>query len=154
MAEKVTNHSPDIIFTSPEPKAVETTQIIADSLGKKFHVIEELREHDRSNVKWLNNEDFENKVRDFFKFPESLIFGNETAYQANQRFANAISNITEQHSASNIAIISHGTVIALWLAHRVEIDPFQMWKRLAMPSFVILPLPQADSLIAIENEFL
>jgi broad specificity phosphatase PhoE len=153
LAEKIMDHSPDVIFTSPEPKAIETTQIIADSLGKKFHEIGELREHERSNVKWLNKEDFEERVNEFFRFPETLTFGNETAHQANQRFSNVISKITEEHPAGNIAIVSHGTVIALWLAHRVGIDPFHMWKQLTMPSFVVVPLPQADSLIAIENEF-
>ena len=123
LAEKIKPYLPDVIITSPEPKALETAQILSEILGKEIKVIEDLREHERSNVGWMEKEVFERKVSDFFRSSDVLVFGTETADQAHKRFANAISGLIDEFSERNIAIISHGTVISLWIARRTGSGP-------------------------------
>lgn len=151
LADKIKLYSPEVIVSSPEPKAMETAQILCDKLGKTFEVIEGLREHDRSNVGWLDEERFEAKVSELFGRPDTLVFGNETAHQARGRFANAIATAIEKYPETSIAAVAHGTVITLLVAQHAGLSPFPLWKELDSPSFVVLPLPQMDRVIAIEN---
>jgi hypothetical protein len=40
-----------------------------------------------------------------------------------------------------LAIVAHGTVISLFVAAHNQINSFELWQQLAMPSFVVLGLP-------------
>ncbi|HET8678685.1 MAG TPA: histidine phosphatase family protein, partial [bacterium] len=66
LAEHLSAYHPDIIITSAEPKASETAQIVAGTLGKPFEVAEGLGEHDRSNVPFSSTEFFEAAIAEFF----------------------------------------------------------------------------------------
>lgn len=46
-----------------------------------------------------------------------------------------------RHPVGNIIIVAHGTVITLFVSRRAGLEPFPFWKRLALPSFVVLSLP-------------
>jgi broad specificity phosphatase PhoE len=76
-----------------------------------------------------------------FARPHELVFGNETAQQAHTRFAGAVAQVVERHPVGNIVIVTHGTVISLFVAVHANLDPFALWKQLAMPSFVVLAVP-------------
>ncbi len=67
--------------------------------------------------------------------------GNETADEAHARFAAAVEAVCARHSARNIMVVAHGTVITLLVARRAGLEPFPFWKRLGLPSFVALSLP-------------
>jgi broad specificity phosphatase PhoE len=127
-----------------EPKAVETAQLVADHLGQTFQIFEGLHEHDRSNVGWMGEERFEAQLDEFFRHPDSLVMGRETASQAQLRFSQAVTSILNQHAEENIAIIARGTVITLFVTQAVELDTFGFWKRLGLPSFVVMSLPEME----------
>ncbi len=38
-------------------------------------------------------------------------------------------------------VVAHGTVITLFVARRAGLEPFPFWKRLGLPAFVALSLP-------------
>ncbi len=134
--------SPDVFIASDEPKAQETGQIVAKILGRTCTTAPNLHEHDRSNeVYFPTKEQFENRVARFFSYPRCLVFGQETADDAHARFANAVSAAITQHPGLTIAIVAHGTVISLFVARACRLQPFPLWKRLDLPSFVVLSLP-------------
>jgi broad specificity phosphatase PhoE len=56
----------------------------------------------------------------------------------------------ESHPNQNLAIVAHGTVISLFVSRLTNADPFLLWKRLGLPSFVVLSLPDSQ-IIAVEN---
>lgn len=142
LAVRLKEHSPDILITSDEPKAQETGQIVAKLLGTPCTTAPDFHEHDRSNEKYVpTKEQFENRVARFFLHPQRLVFGQETADDAHARFANAISTTITQHPGRTIAIVAHGTVITLFVARACGLQPFPLWKRLDLPSFVVLTLP-------------
>jgi hypothetical protein len=35
-------------------------------------------------------------------------------------------------------VVCHGTVISLWVARRLNLDPMKLWRSLGMPSAVVL----------------
>lgn len=138
LADKLAAYEPDVIVSSTEPKAIETARIVAEYLHKPFEAAEGLHEHDRSNVPFYSPQVFEQIVATFFQKPTELVFGRETALQAQQRFSQAVERVLAEYRDENVAIVAHGTVITLFVAAHTEIEPFAFWKRLEMPSLVVM----------------
>jgi len=151
LAQRLAAHRPDVIVSSIEPKAVETAQIVAGLLGKPFETVADLHEHDRRNAGFLSAEQFEAAVNSFFEQPQRLVLGNETADQAHRRFAQTIASVIQKHSSYNVTVVAHGTVITLFVARAIGLEPFPFWKRLNLPSFVVLSLPELGLLTVVEN---
>ena len=141
LAEKLESFSPDVIFSSIEPKAIETAQVIAERFNKSFSIVDDLQEHDRTNIGILEKREFESKVKEFFDNPESLVFGRETASQSLARFSKALSSIESEYPDKNIMVVAHGTVITLFVSKFNTVEVFSFWKKLDLPSFVVLSLP-------------
>jgi len=141
LAEKLAPFLPDVIISSTEPKAIETAQIIAKKFNKPFSAVSGLQEHDRTNVGLLEKEQFESKVKEFFDKPESLVFGRETASQSLARFSKALSSIETEYPDKNIMVVAHGTVISLFVNKFNSIEAFSFWRKLELPSFAVLSLP-------------
>jgi broad specificity phosphatase PhoE len=151
LADRLADYSPDAVVSSIEPKAVETAQIIAHRLGLPLETREELHEHERDGVGFLSSEQFEASVARFFENPRKLVFGEETAEQAYLRFAEEVSGVIEVYPDENIVVVAHGTVITLFVAYATGLEPLSFWKRLGLPSFVVLSLPKLNLEGVIEN---
>jgi broad specificity phosphatase PhoE len=141
-------HNPTRIITSSENKARETGQIIADVLGSSCQTAPNLHEHERSRVGYFEHKaDFVTAVHHFFTHPNQLVFGDETANQARERFDTAVHHLIAQHphdanvSSETLAIVTHGTVLTLFLAHYNQIEPFHFWQTLELPDYFVVSLP-------------
>src|SRR4051812_42241799 len=142
LAERLRPHQPHVVISSNEPKAVETAQLVAAELNLPHETADDLFEHDRSNVPHMRSGEFISMVELFFRRPDELVLGEETATEARQRFDDAVKAVLRgRDAADNIAIVSHGTVIALYLAQHLRQPPFQLWRQLGLPSMVVMELP-------------
>jgi broad specificity phosphatase PhoE len=141
LAPRLAAYPPDVIVTSRERKAGETGALVAAQLGLSVTETEGLHEHLRERVGWLSNQEFEQAVTAFFTRPDELVFGEETAGQAGARFDTAVRNVLASHPGKTVAIVSHGTVITLFVARHAGIAALPFWKRLGMPALVVLSLP-------------
>jgi 2,3-bisphosphoglycerate-dependent phosphoglycerate mutase len=141
LAEEVSVYDPAVVVTSQEPKAVETGQILAGRLGLSWETAEGLHEHERPWAPWEGREAFEAQVARFFARPDSLVFGEETADQARRRFTAALEEVLRRQGRRTVAVVSHGTVMALLVAHNNEMDPVGFWKSLSLPAVVVLAVP-------------
>ena len=112
LAEKLRGHQPAVVVSSVEPKAIETAEFVAASLGVSHHTAPGLHEHDRSNVPHMRSGEFISMMELFFRRPDELVLGKETASEALARFSKAVDAVVSQHADQTIAIVSHGTVIA------------------------------------------
>ena len=141
------------LFSSQEPKAAETAEILASGLDITWQISEGLHEHVRPASTGFNQEIFESNVADFFNYPHQLIFGLETAEEAHARFSYAVQSILNATPSQNLGIVAHGTVISLFVSRWCDLEPFPLWKRLGLPSYVVLGLEpnQKTSLISINN---
>jgi broad specificity phosphatase PhoE len=152
LADRLATYDPDVIVASLEPKATETGRIVASRLGKPFETAKNLHEHDRSNGgPWDTKEQFEARVASFFENPQRVVFGRETADDAHRRFAGAVAEVIGKYPSGNLAVISHGTVMTLFVARAAGLDSFPFWKRLGLPSFVVLSLPGFGLLTVVEG---
>lgn len=131
------------VMASEEPKAAETGRILAERLGVPWETRPGLHEHDRSNVTCLDErEEFEERVRELFARPGELVYGTETAEAALARFRAVVMSVVSENIEGNVAVVSHGTVIALFVAAMAGGDGFALWKGLGLPSCVVLALPE------------
>ncbi len=151
LAEHLAPYPPDELVASSEPKAAETAELAAGVLGKPWHTAEGLHEHERSGAGWIDRARFEAQVAEFFRRPDALVFGVETADQAHARFAAAIAAVTAQYPARSLAVVAHGTVISLFVARSTGVEPFPLWSRLGLPSFVVLSSPEMKLVSVVES---
>jgi len=146
LADALKPHDPAIIVASEEPKARETATEIASRLSVPTKPAKNLHEHDRSNVPHMRSGEFISHMELFFRKPTENVLGKETANQATTRIDDAISSVLEQHSTGNVAIVTHGTVLALFLARHTDRNPFDLWRQMQLPSYAILALPDLNLL--------
>ena len=130
LAGQLVQYQPEVVVSSVEPKAQETAEIIARSHNLTFQTVEDLHEHDRSDVPDVSQEGFRASVREFFQRPDELVFGKETADQAHARFYRALHSILNEHQRKTIVIVSHGTVISLFVSRLTGSSDFDLWKAL------------------------
>jgi 2,3-bisphosphoglycerate-dependent phosphoglycerate mutase len=142
LAQQVAALQPAIVVSSDEPKATETAQIVAADLSIPHESVPDLHEHDRSNVPHMRSGEFISHVEVFFRRPDELVLGRETAHHALARFERAIDSVIAKHPSQNIAIVSHGTVIALFIEQHSDRNGFQVWREMSLPSFALFELPE------------
>ena len=141
LAARLSEFSPEVIWSSSEPKAIETGQIVADEFSVPVEIADGLEEHHRDNVPFLGRGEFEEAVERFFRCPDRLVLGTETAEQASNRFVAAIDKVTDAGQADSI-VVTHGTVMTLFAARVAGVRPMSLWRRLGLPSYVVLTLPE------------
>ena len=134
-----------------EPKAFETATIVGERLGLVPDIVEGLQEHERDQVGFLPRSEFEERIADFFAQPTSLVLGSETGDDAHARFATALNGVIERYPRRDLAVITHGTVISLFVSHANGTNPFSFWRRLQLPALVVLSLPEFRLLDVVED---
>jgi broad specificity phosphatase PhoE len=142
LARRLAGYELAAIVTSQEAKAMETGQIVAGLLGLPIETSPDLHEHEREVVKSIGSiQDFQAQVIRLFEHPNKLVLGSETADEAHRRFAAALAAALERKPRGNLAIVSHGTVMALFVSRTTGLDPVSFWKRLGLPAYAVLALP-------------
>ena len=151
LADQLATYAPDVLVSSSEPKALETAHLVAQRMYTSVQIVDGLHEHDRSHTPWLGPEEFDRAVAAFFHHSAELVLGHETAQQASERFARTIADITGRYTGQNVAVFTHGTVLSLFVARATGMEPFALWKRLSLPSFVVLKFPQLKLVRVVEK---
>lgn len=117
-------------FSSPEPKALATAQLLTD---EPVEVVADLREHERHTTEWID--DFESVVRRAFDRPElSAAAGWEPLADTRRRVVRAVEGILDQHPRHDVVLVGHGTAWTLLRAAVTGAPPdLAWWTRLSMP---------------------
>ena len=153
LADKVRKFQPAVVFTSQERKALQTGAILAQILGINATTAAGLHEHERNGDYFVSQDIFDNKVKRFFEQPSQLVFGQESAEQALQRFSQAVKNVLDSWSNGSVVIVAHGVVIALWVNSICGGDLFTFWKRQGMPSFTVFSRPDLKFMECMEHVY-
>jgi broad specificity phosphatase PhoE len=132
---------PAAVVSSEESKASQTAEVIAGALGVPMTTAPGLQEHERSTVPQMRSGEFISMVELMLRKPTELVLGEETAAEALERFDRAVSRLVEGHRDQTIAVVSHGTVIAMFVARHTHGAAFQIWREMGLPSYVVLSLP-------------
>ncbi|MCF8058967.1 MAG: phosphoglycerate mutase family protein [Bacteriovoracaceae bacterium] len=125
-----------IIYTSNEPKALKTAEIIAKTCNCKIQSSNDLREIDKSLMK---GEDYVNYTEEILEKVSQSAYGEESATEALIRFENGIKNVLEIGMEEERVVVTHGTVLALFLAkYNAEMKAFEYWEKLECPSYAVV----------------
>ena len=146
LADVVRPLDPAIIVTSEETKAHETGQILSAALGKPLEAVAELGEHDRGNVPIMRSGEFLSAMANFFKQRRRLVLGRETADEAAARFRDAVYEVVNRNPDGNVAIVTHGTVLALFASECGSGDPFQLYREFGLPSVMVFSVPEYEEI--------
>lgn len=140
-AEGLRDAQLSVVVSSEEPKARETAEVLAGELGVRTRTMLGLHEHLRySAPHFPSNDAFRARVLALLAMPRERVFGDETADEAHARFRTAVSATMRMH-AGNVAIVSHGTVMALMVARAQGRDPAALWSRLTDLAILTMPWP-------------
>lgn len=153
LAERLAPYAPQALFTSDEVKAMETGRLIGPALGLEPQTARNVHENEREGVNFPEWSVIENGIRQFYAVPDQIVFGSESADHAYARFDSALQALLDSHPDQTIAIVTHGTVIANWVARKTGTDPYDLWKRLSVPGFVVLSRPDLQVVSVVEKAY-
>lgn len=135
---------PAHLVSSPEPKALETAGLVAQSLDLDVEAIAGLEEHQRATAPFFDSQDdFKAAVIQIFRQPDQLVFGEETGHQALRRFSAAIGKCLARWPGQNLMAVAHGTVIALYVEAKTGQPAEAFWRQFPLAGYVVLPLDEA-----------
>lgn len=134
LAARLAPFAPSAVASSPEPKALETAQIIADALGLKVEVDAGLHEHKRPALAFGAEAAFRARIAQVFAEPTKPIAGGESVEQACERLAKALAD----HPARPLVAVTHGTVLSHDVARRLGLDAHDLWRSLHTPYAFVL----------------
>lgn len=138
LADRLRPHAPTLIFSSDEPKAIETAELLSKHLNVPHQAAAGLHEHDRSNVAQMRTGEFISAMAHFFQHPAQKVLGLESADRCATRFNNAVHALKDRYPTETLAVVTHGTVLALHLADLTDQDAFQLWRRMQLPSYAVI----------------
>jgi broad specificity phosphatase PhoE len=136
LAERLGRYRFARLYTSVEPKAAETALVVSRTMDLSVCEHPGLQEHDRRNVPHMASREFISMVALFFSQPDARVLGNETADEAYARFGRAVDDVLARE-AGDVAIVTHGTVISLLAQRRGGVEPFGLWRRMGLPSYIV-----------------
>ncbi len=102
----------ELIFSSPEPKALLTAKPSAHRWGIPLEVVNCLHELHRPRLV----QDYDMTVARLFAEPETVIAGMEPATQAAERITHCLKELVASHPEQTLAVVSHGLILTLFLA--------------------------------------
>lgn len=123
-------------FTSPEPKAVGTAQLLTEG---EVGVVEGLREHVRETADWI--EDFAGTVRRAFADPTRAAYdGWEPLAACRDRVTRSAVEVVRSHPGSDVVLVGHGTAWTLLVAALTGTPPdLARWSDMTMPDLLVVP---------------
>ncbi len=123
----------DAWYSSPEPKATATAQLLTDRV---VGVVPDLREHVRASTDW--HDDFPAVVRRAFAEPDRAAHpGWEPLDRCRARVGRAVTGILSAHGDQDVVLVGHGTAWTVVVAELSGRPPdLDRWALLGMPDVI------------------
>lgn len=134
LAERILAYAPTAVVSSPEPKALETAQILAARAGLDVEVDAGLHEHKRQHLSFGTEAEFRQRIAAVFEKPADPVGGVETAHEAAERLGAALA----RHKGAPLLAVTHGTVLSVYLGEKLDCDAHDLWRSLHMPDAFVL----------------
>lgn len=136
LSDILKDHPIDAIFSSPYPRAYQTIAPTAIKLGLEIHIENDLRE--RKLGENISDKDFASAVAKTWQDPNFAHPNGESNVEAQKRAVTLVKKLQLKHPNENIALASHGNIIALILQAFDPAVDFAFWQSLSMPDVYML----------------
>lgn len=147
VAERLASRSIAAVYSSPSRRAVETVAPLANDLGLEPELVADLRERELPVV---SANAFDALVRDAWHRPDDPPPGGESNVEAQARGTAVVLRLVDRHPGGEVALATHGNLLALVLN---RLDPsygYEFWRRLSFPDVYALTLDR-HRLIGLER---
>ncbi|MDH3733470.1 MAG: histidine phosphatase family protein [Gemmatimonadota bacterium] len=139
LGQRLALYRPRACYSSPEPKAIETAAGIVTAIDVPVVPVPGLAEHAREDVPFLGSAAaFRERLLEVFARPGEVVFGEESAHQAAERFTDAMDLVMEEAGAESVVAVSHGTVMSLYVSGRIGLNAVEFWDSLGWGAFVVI----------------
>ena len=124
----------DKVYTSPVIRAMETAQIVCETLGMDYEVDERLYEIELGKLVGMNFEEVTTKYGDLFlRFyaehdPVLDSFGVEPFAAVKQRVKSLLDDALEKHEGSNVLMVTHLDPIKAALSTILDLKPEALYR--------------------------
>ncbi len=124
----------DKIYASPVIRAVETAQIVCETLGMDYEIDERLYEIELGKLVGMNYEEVTTKYGDLFlRFyaehdPVLDSFGVEPFSAVKQRVKNLLDDVLKKYEDSNVLMVTHLDPIKAALATLLDLKPEALYR--------------------------
>ncbi|HXV45482.1 MAG TPA: histidine phosphatase family protein [Nitrososphaera sp.] len=124
----------DKVYVSPVIRAMETAQIVCDTLGLSYEVDERLYEIELGKLVGMNYEEVTTKYGDLFlRFyaehdPVLDSFGVEPFASVKQRVKSLLDDALKKHEDSNVLMVTHLDPIKAALATLLDLKPEALYR--------------------------
>ncbi len=133
---------PTRLISSQERKAIHTAEIVADALNLPCNSFPGLGETARATAPWYDDvASFQSAVQKLLQNQTKIVFGEESGVDALRRFDQAITRLLALYPNDRLGVVTHGTVMSLFVAKYNEIQISEFWESLTMPAAIALSLP-------------
>ena len=135
------------VVSSPYRRAMQTVEGIARRNGIAVEMDDRFRER-----KLAANpvEHFQEAVLQAWEDFGFALPGGESGYDAQKRGVAALMNVIQRHGGGNIAIGTHGNIMALMLNYYDKRYDYAFWRKLSMPDIYRLTVEQ-EALVEIQR---
>ncbi|MCA1054030.1 histidine phosphatase family protein [Rossellomorea aquimaris] len=112
------NEGIDAIFSSPYERAIQTVQPLADSLGKKVIVREDLKERIFTQAgNRLSDQELLPLLEQSFSNPSFQLEGAESNFDCQNRAVGVINEMLEHFKGQKIVVGTHGAIMTLVMSY-------------------------------------
>ncbi|HEU4605439.1 MAG TPA: histidine phosphatase family protein [Nitrososphaera sp.] len=124
----------DKVYASPVIRAMETAQIVCETLGMDYEVDERLYEIELGKLVGMNYEEVTTKYGDLFlRFyaehdPVLDSFGVEPFAAVKQRVKSLLDHALEKHEDSNVLMVTHLDPIKAALSTMLDLKPEALYR--------------------------
>lgn len=144
LAAQLEPYHVNFVYSSCEPKAAQTAAALVTVLnGFDNQIIDGLEEtHRATSPYYKSGGDFRAAVIAAMHRPDEVVFGEEAFGAARLRLDQTLHAVMEKHSHETVAAVSHGTVMALWLAPLLNRPVEEVWLAMGMPAYAVIEWPE------------
>jgi broad specificity phosphatase PhoE len=126
---------PEIVFSSPEPKAMQTAKQLTQL---PVTAVEAFGEHKTDKGTWLSGDEFAASVQRYFGDRENRVWGDSHA-ETVVRFRRGLDEVLAQTDGqARCTIVSHGRILCSFLGSLTGTSGYELWKLLTMPTVIKL----------------
>jgi probable phosphoglycerate mutase len=124
----------DKVYVSPVTRAMETAQIVCETLGMDYEIDERLYEIELGKLVGMNYEEVTTKYGDLFlRFyaehdPVLANFGVEPFADVKQRVKSLLDDALKKHEDSNVLMVTHLDPIKAALATMLDLKPEALYR--------------------------
>lgn len=138
LAYRLRDLNASAVWSSTEPKALETAEEFAAALDRPICPIPDLREHERASLGYLSKAALEAGVERLLRSDDDLVFGDETARAVFARMERALLARDGADMGKDLLAVTHGTAAAIFVSRTSGVDALSFWRSLRTPAAIIM----------------